>query len=195
MPYIAAADSVAIIAHQDFVVDDSGEYSCNETEGLANSAGYGCEHCGEYFHEADMYYIGSEFYCSEECVEEEGYVRCVDTEEFHNIDDCYFCVSDDNWYYCDTRLTEVDGEWYHDSDEDIVYSEHSDEYFHSSNCTYMDCVDDWIHNDDVDDVLAENEEEDEDEDAQAPEERINVTSTLTGRWSSYHTIVHSGSST
>ena len=55
MPYIDGADSVSIFDHQYFVVDDSGEYSCNETEGLSNSAGYGCEHCGANFHEEDMY--------------------------------------------------------------------------------------------------------------------------------------------
>ncbi|MCP4342898.1 MAG: hypothetical protein GY799_29450 [Desulfobulbaceae bacterium] len=158
MPYIDNASEVGDHDGGYFTIGAWGT-PCNNTNGSTQD-GYSCDHCGDCCDEDDMIWIEgpSITVCSYSCAEECGYILTGDSDELVDADDCVYCESTGRMHYDLDYLVCVDDNWYTADDEDIVYSEQDDEYYKRDDYTYVDCVDSWILDHEVDTY-----EEDEDE--------------------------------
>ena len=150
MPYIDGADEVGEAWDQPgyFIVGNSG-YCCTHTNGLSED-GICCPACGDMFNpDYDGCWVdgADQTYCSESCAEEDGYVYTTDYNEYRHVDDCYYCQTDNSWYYLADQLIEVDGEYYHNEDDDIVFSEDQDEYIFRADAVYIHDIHSWVDDD------------------------------------------------
>jgi hypothetical protein len=144
-----AVDIRTIDSDRYLVIDESGEYTCNQTDGTTEeSGGEECSDCGTRFDEGDGYWVGQyeDTQVCSSCCENSyryGYGRNGNQYYIHEQDaewvegwDEYVHDSylDDNGI---VRLengelalrddcVEVDDEWYHEDDERIVFCEHEE---------------------------------------------------------------------
>lgn len=161
MPYIDGADEVGDSDDPGYFIIGNGGYQCTETNGLVVN-GEKCPCCEEVFDpEYDGIWVDAadQTYCSESCVSEAGYVYTVDMCEYVHLGDCYYVESLDRYYYHNDKLIEVQGEWYHNEDENIVYSDDQDEHIFRNDAVYIDDIDSWV------DYHREHEFEEEEDEA------------------------------
>jgi hypothetical protein len=133
------------------VVDDEGEWECDNTDGNASDrGGTECEDCGDRCREGDMYWVGryDDRHVCESCQESNyryGYGRNGNQYYIHE-DDAEWVEGwgeyVDNNYLDDNNIVrlrnnelchqddaiEVDDDWYHCNDERICYNDYNECY-------------------------------------------------------------------
>lgn len=117
-----------------------------------------CAHCGEVIENVDeAIEIDGEYFCNNECAEEEGYRFCIDDDEWHDEDEVYFCEDDgeyhteDNcyldahnncWYSGDPEIETTDGTFFsseENANAEGYYTEYfTDEFMHEDEMIYDD---------------------------------------------------------
>ena len=153
------------------IIDEDGEYTCDNTYGTP-SGGRGrttCDDCGERCDEDNTYWTGfhEDNRVCECCIDNYRIVRGRRGNMYYVLSDyCVYVESQDEHYdedYLDDNnivslangdyehtdnAVEVDGDWYHTEDEDIVYDEYNDCHQLIRNCTYTEDMG-HVHTDDV----------------------------------------------
>jgi hypothetical protein len=146
-----AVDVRTIDSTRYLVVDESGEYTCNQTDGTTEeSGGEECADCGTRFNDGDGYWVGryDDRHVCESCCEDSyryGYGRHGNQYYIHE-DDCEYVEGWDEYvdtnYLSDNDLVrlrngdlcdrddavEIDDEWYANDDERICYDDYNDRY-------------------------------------------------------------------
>lgn len=152
-------------------VADGGDYTCNQTDGTTEeTGGEECSDCGDRFDDGDGYWVGryedrhvccscqennyrygygaggNQYYIHEDDAEYvEGWDEYVDNNyiddnDLVRLDNGDLCSNDDA--VC------IDGDWYHNDDERIVYCDHDSEYRLVKDCVQLHDGE-WAHEDDA----------------------------------------------
>ena len=100
-----------------------------------------CDNCGDNFDSED---IGG--YC-----ETDDCSYCDNCGTY--IDDGQFCG-----FYLDDQVISINGDMYHKDNDNIVFSNFDDEYYHVDDCYYSEYHNDYIHCDDM--ISCKNDDDD-----------------------------------
>ena len=132
VPYF---DTFTSYSHYHGLDTCSGDYCLQETscETLGNTGGQVCDNCG----------------CRYDSQNEGAYTR--DTNEYV-CEECHRYCADGECYAIDNTVY-VGRDWYHEDDENIVFSTYDDKWYHIDNTVYSEHLDSSIHiADSVEDV-------------------------------------------
>jgi hypothetical protein len=151
-------------------ISDSGDYTCDNTDGEPDGVNRTtCDDCGEYCDEDDMYWTGTgeDNHVCQCCIDNYLYAYSRRGYQYYiNSDYCVYVESQDEHYDEDylhdnniVRLengefehtdnaVEIDGDWYHNEDDDIVFDEYNDRYQLTDNCTHTEDMG-YVHTDNV----------------------------------------------
>ncbi len=152
------------------VIDSDGEYCCDNTDGTpSGGCRETCADCGERCDEDDMYWTGvweDNHVCSG-CIDDYRYAISRRGNNYYiRSDNCVYVESQDEYYdedYLDDNnivqlengdyehidnAVEIDGDWYHNEDDGIVYDEFNERYQLTDNCN---CTEDmgFVHESDT----------------------------------------------
>lgn len=122
------------------LIDSSGDYECDRTDGHASSASsHTCDSCGDRVHEDDLYSIG---YHGDEHVG----ACCLDAYAYvSGRNGCEYYIPRDDAVYVDSQETWYDPEYL--SRYDIVELDNGD-YEHIDNAVHLEYRDIWVEMDD-----------------------------------------------
>lgn len=175
-PYLDGGNQRVNIRYEDgkpvyLVVDECGDYTCNQTDGSTEGAGgEDCEDCGNRYDEGDMYWVGryddrrvcescqsdnyrygygangNQYYIPEDDAEwVEGWDEYVDN---NYLDDNNLVRLENGELCSEDDAVCIDGDWYHNDDERIIYCEHDSEYRLVKDCVQLHDGE-WAHEDDA----------------------------------------------
>jgi hypothetical protein len=172
-PYIDG-DRRDVYVHPDgyLVIDGKrGDYCCDNTDGTPSGGSRTtCDDCGEREHDDNMTYVGchDDRYVCSACLENDytyvtgrrgntyyvsnDYAVFVESQgeyydEDYLADNDIVCLENGDYEHIDNAV-EVDGDWYHNEDDDIVYDDFNERYQLTDNCTYTEDMG-HVHTDDV----------------------------------------------
>lgn len=152
-----------------FYVDEDGEFEADSTCGTCGERGVQCEDCGEYFDEDDMSWVGSyeDRHVCRHCLDDYVYVYGRRGNQYYvHQDDAVYVESQEEYYHSDylsdnnivellngdlehtDNAVEIDGDWYHNEDDDICYDEYNECYQLFKNCTNTEDMG-LVHDDDT----------------------------------------------
>ena len=195
MPYIDGGTQRVEDNGETFRIDDSGDFDASNTSGMINSHEYTCDDCGNGFNDGDGYWTGihEEHHVCQEC-RDDNYTYCysrrgnqyyIHSDDVIEVNGEYYHVD----YLDDNGIVELaNGEheerdnavyiesedaYYHCDDDDICYTEDTNEYDLKDNCWQCEESGNW-YTDDTDyvevdgdkyhpDHAPETDDEDEDE--------------------------------
>lgn len=165
MPYIDGCDGAVEISGGYFELGGGWDVETQNTHGITSS-GTCCASCDCANDADEMLFsdVTDGWYCDSGCAEDDGLVFAIyDEYGSSNLirdDDAVYCETDGNRYdvnyLCERGVVEVDGDYYLDSDDDIVWSEYQDEWLLASDAKWVESLDSHVDDD------YEEEEEDED---------------------------------
>lgn len=87
------------------------------------------------------------FTAEDEDEDREGMVWVENRGEWYDEEDCVCTVHDE--YILLSEAIEICGDWYHQDDQDIRYSESRGRYYHSDDVSWVESRDDYFPNDEV----------------------------------------------
>ena len=145
--------------HTVLVIDDDGDYELNQTSGEPNYQGddddyFSCEDCGDRTEHDDGYWVtrGEDEHVCHSCLEN-NYTRVygrrgnqyyVNSDYAIHVDGEYYdedylednqivCLENCEYEHTDNAV-EINGDWYHVDDEDVVLASDTDEYAMREDC-------------------------------------------------------------
>lgn len=152
------------------VIDSDGEYCCDNTDGTPSGGSRTtCDDCGERCDEDDMYWTGvweDRHVCSG-CIDDYRYAISRRGNNYYiSESSCVYVESQDEYYDEDylaennivqlengdyehiDNAVEIDGDWYHNEDDGIVYDDFNERYQLTDNCN---CTEDmgFVHESDT----------------------------------------------
>ena len=199
MPYIDGGTQRVDDGGDYFEISDSGDFDASNTSGKINSHEYTCEDCGAGFNDGDGYWVGvceDTHVCQSCCDSDYIYAysrrgnqyyipndRCVEVNgEYYDtdyLDDNGIVELHDGEYEERDNAVYVESEdaYYHCDDDDICYTEDTNEYDLKDNCWQCTESGNW-YTDDTDyvevdgdkyhpDHAPETDDEDDEEDETA----------------------------
>ena len=152
-------------------IDRDGEYECDNTDGTPSGGGSEtCADCGEREHDDNMTYVGchDDRYVCSACLENDytyvtgrrgntyyvsnDYAVFVESQgeyydEDYLADNNIVCLENGDYEHIDNAV-EIDGDWYHNEDDGIVYDDFNERYQLTDNCN---CTEDmgFVHESDT----------------------------------------------
>ena len=154
-PYLDGGDKRVSLGNNCIVVDEDGEYACDQTGGAPTTLDdddndFECENCGDNTSDDDGYWVGynDDSHVCVSCYENDyvyGYGRNGRQYSFRS-DDAVYIESQSEYYHQDyldandivylecgeyeslDNAIEIDGEWYHIDDDRICRTTDTDEY-------------------------------------------------------------------
>ena len=152
-PYLDGSDKCVSVEDNCLVIDDQGEYACDQTGGAPSSVNHDtfeCAQCGDDTDDDDGYWVGrgeDERVC-QHCLDND-YVYAYGrrgNQYYILTDDAVYVESQSEWYDPDylsdneiielnngeyvplDDAIEIDGDWYHIDDDRVCRTEDTDEY-------------------------------------------------------------------
>ena len=156
MPYIDGGTQRVEDNGDTFRIDDSGDYDASNTSGVIDAYDYTCEDCGAGFNSGDGYWVGEHedrHVCDSCCSDDYTYAYSrrgnqyyinsndvveVNGEYYHDAylsDNEIVELHDGEYEHRDNAVwVESTDEYYHCDDDDICYTEDTNEYDLKENC-------------------------------------------------------------
>jgi hypothetical protein len=169
MPYIDGGTQRVDDDGETFSINDNGDFDASTTSGTINSHEYTCDDCGAGFNDGDGYWTGihEEHHVCDSCCNN-NYTYCysrrgnqyyIDNDRTVEVNGTYY----DTDYLDDNGIVELaNGEYedrdnavyiesedayYHNEDDDICYTEDTNEYELCENCWQCEETNNWYTED------------------------------------------------